>query len=128
MGALGNQVEEKGTIGRMQTEQKASLRSKGRSWELYFLYLSYIFKRSRKAFSTSRSRRNSFVDSLHPVIAAYDTPRMAGSPAALKQSLVHLQVTIGEQGLRTVLLINPGGTSTFSLPWQKVGFSFSALC
>lgn len=52
---------------------------------------------------------------------------MAGSPALLKQSLAHLQVTIGEQGLLTMLLINPGRPSTFSLPWQKVGFSLSVL-
>lgn len=52
---------------------------------------------------------------------------MAGSPALLKKSLVHLQVTIGEQGLLTVLLINPGRPSVFSLPWQRVGFSLSAL-
>lgn len=52
---------------------------------------------------------------------------MAASPALLKKSLVHLQVTIGEQGLLTVLLINPGRPSTFSLPWQRVGFSLSVL-
>lgn len=61
------------------------------------------------------------------MIAACEMTRMAGSPALLKQTLVHLQVTIGEQGLLTVLLINPGRPSTFSLPWQKVGFSLSVL-
>lgn len=67
------------------------------------------------------------MDSLHPVTAACEMTKMAGSPALLKQTLVHLQVTIGEQGLLTVLLINPGRLSTFSLPWQKVGFSLSVL-
>lgn len=76
--------------------------------------LSHIFKRKRETFGTRRSKQDIFVASLHPVTAAYEMTRVAESPVLLNQFLVHLQVTISEQGLLTVLLINPGKPSAFS--------------
>lgn len=95
---------------------------------LFSLFESCIQKKEKKAFCTNRLRQNIFVDSLHPIIVVYEMTSMAGSPASLPKSLVQLQVTIGEQGLLTVLLINPGRSVMFSFHRQKVGFSHCVLC